>query len=113
LGGSFGIAIIGTYLAVQMKTERANLVVNLYQGNPLLEQRLQAMTQGFQAKGFDVDTAHKMALAALDGSVMRQAAMLSYNACWMMILISFVITVPAIFLLRRPRKGPAAAVDAH
>lgn len=113
LGGSFGIAIIGTYLTVQIRTERADLVTHLYPGNPATEARLQALTQGFQLKGFDPATAHQMALGALDATVMRQAAMLSYNACWMMILVSFVVTVPAIFLLRRPRRSAAPAAEAH
>jgi DHA2 family multidrug resistance protein len=113
LGGSFGIAIISTYLTNRIRVERAHLVLDIYQGNPAAEQRISALVRGFESKGFDPGTAHTMAMAALDGSVMKQAAMLAYNACWMMILISFVVTVPAIFLLRRPRKGPAAAVEAH
>ena len=112
LGGSFGIAALSTYLTNHIKFQRASLVEHVNVGNPLAESRIAAIQQSFQARGFDADTAHRMALGALDGSVMKQATMLAYNDCWMLILISFVVTVPAIFLLRKP-KGKAAPVDAH
>ena len=112
LGGSFGIAALGTYLTNQIKTQRALLVENVYLGNPAAEVRLTALEQAMRAKGADAQTAHQMARAALDGQVMRQASMLAYNNCWMLILISFLAVVPAIFLLRKP-KGRAAPAEAH
>lgn len=112
LGGSFGIAVLGTYLTNHIKFQRASLVEHLYVGNPLAEARLNTLQQGMMSKGADPETAHRMALAALDGQVTRQASMLAYNDCWMLILICFVVTIPAIFLLRKP-KGKAAPVDAH
>jgi DHA2 family multidrug resistance protein len=44
--------------------------------------------------------------------VQKQAAMLAYNDSWMFIMLSFLVVVPAVFLLRRPR-GRSAPVDAH
>ena len=113
LGGSFGIAALSTYLTNHVKFQRAALVEHLYVGNPVAEARLSAIQQGMMAKGADPATAHTMAQAALDGTVMRQATMLAYNDCWMLILISFVVTIPAIFLLRRPKKAAGPPVDAH
>ena len=112
LGGSFGIAALSTYLTNQVKFQRANLVEHLPIGDPIAEARLNAIQQSMIAKGADAHTARTMAQAALDGTVMKQATMLAYNNCWLLILISFVVTVPAIFLLRKP-KGGAAPVDAH
>ena len=43
---------------------------------------------------------------------MRQATMLAYNNSWMMLLLAFVLTAPAILLIRKPRVA-AAPVDAH
>ncbi|RYG30968.1 DHA2 family efflux MFS transporter permease subunit, partial [bacterium] len=79
LGGSFGIAALSTYLTQQIKIERALLVENVYAGNPVVDQRLAALTQGMMSKGADAETAHRMALAALDGTLMKQAAILAYN----------------------------------
>jgi DHA2 family multidrug resistance protein len=64
------------------------------------------------AKGAPLATAQRQAMGAMEGTLMKQASMLAYNDAWMLILLSFVIVMPAVFLLRRP-KGPVALVDAH
>ena len=56
--------------------------------------------------------AKQAALMALNGQVMQQAAMLSFNDAWLFILIAFIGVSPAILLLRKP-KVMTAAVDAH
>lgn len=113
LGGSFGIALIGTYLTKHIAFHRADLVQNLYAGNPEFESRLHALTSGMMAKGATAAVAQQRAMGLLDGQVMRQAAMLAYNDCWLFILTSFVVVVPAVFLLRKRQGAPSAPVDAH
>ncbi len=112
LGGSFGIAVLGTYLTRRTAAHHADLVTNIYAGNPLLDQRLRGLASGLAARGYDAAEAQQRAMAIIEGQVQRQAAMLAYNDCWMFILISFLVVIPAVFVLRRPRPG-AAPVDAH
>ena len=50
---------------------------------------------------------------ALDGQVMQQASMLSFNDSWLFILLVFTLVSPAILLLKRPKGHASAAVDAH
>jgi hypothetical protein len=38
--------------------------------------------------------------------------MLAYNDCWLFIALSFLVVVPAVFLLRK-HQGRAAPMDAH
>ncbi|AHG89972.1 drug resistance transporter, EmrB/QacA subfamily [Gemmatirosa kalamazoonensis] len=111
LGGSFGIAVLTTYLTRHIAFHRADLVTNLYPGNPAFEQRYQALVGGMLAKGGSLIDARTQALKILEGSLMKQAAMLAYNDAWMFILLSFLCVIPAVFILRRP-KG-RVAVDAH
>jgi DHA2 family multidrug resistance protein len=112
LGGSFGIAVLGTYLTRHVQYHRADLVSNFVAGNPAFDTRLQSLTQGMVAKGAAPYVAHERALQLLDGQLMRQATMLAYNDAWLLILLCFLAVVPAVFLLRK-RRGPAAVVDAH
>ena len=112
LGGSFGIAVLGTYLTRRTQAHHADLVTNLYAGNPLFEERFRALAAGMAAKGYALAEAQQRAYGLLEGQVRRQAAMLAYNDCWLFILISFLVVIPAVFVLRRPRPG-AAPVDAH
>ncbi len=112
LGGSFGIALLASFVTTHTQIHRADLVSNVYAGNALVEQRIQAFAANLLAHGFSPEAARRGALAILDQQVTRQSAMLSYNDAWMLLLLSFLIVSPAILLLRRP-KGRAAAVDAH
>jgi DHA2 family multidrug resistance protein len=113
LGGSFGIAILATYLTVHSQYHRVDLLTNVYPGQRFMDERLQALTANLIAHGYGPDNAHRAALALLDQQVMRQATMLSYNDAWMLLLISFIAVSPAIFLLRKHGGRAGAPVDAH
>jgi len=112
LGGSFGIAVLGTYLTRHTAIHRADLVTDVYAGNPAFEQRFGGLVAGLQAKGMSLLEAQRRAMALIEGTVMKQAAMLAYNDAWMFILLSFLLVIPAVFLLRKA-KGTAGAVDMH
>lgn len=113
LGGSFGIAWLASYVTAHTQLHRADLVTNVYSENPLVTQRVQDFTANLMAHGYSAYAAHNGALAILDQLVMRQAAMLSYNDAWILLLITFVIVSPAILLLRKHRGRRAMPVDAH
>lgn len=112
LGGSFGIAILGTYLTNQVQQHRVDLLAHVYQGNPLLQERLQMLGGYFQSQGMSAQIAAQNALATVEHQLMRQASMVAYNDSWMLILIAFACTAPAILLIRKP-SAKAVAVDAH
>jgi DHA2 family multidrug resistance protein len=115
LGGSFGIAVLGTYLMRHVQYHRADLVTNYYAGNPVFEERLRALVGGMISKGAGPQEAQRRAMALLDAQLMRQATMLAYNDCWLFILLSFLCVVPAVFLLRKRRASEVggAPIDAH
>lgn len=112
LGGSFGIAIITTYLQSRTALHRADLVANTYAANPAFIERFQGALAHFMSLGFSYVKAQAAAYAAIDQALTAQALMLSYNDAWMLILKSFLLTAPAILVLRKPR-GRAAMGDAH
>jgi DHA2 family multidrug resistance protein len=114
LGGSFGIALLATFVTVHTQQHRVDLVSDVYAGSPVVEQRVQMLESGLASRGVLPGEAHQAALKALDGQVMQQAAMLSYNDAWLLLLESFVIVAPAVLLLRRPKPGAAGIpADAH
>jgi DHA2 family multidrug resistance protein len=108
LGGSFGIAVLNTFLTNHIQFHRVDLLQNIYSYRPEVVQRIHGMVASLMAHGYTALAAQKAALAVLDGEVMRQASMLAYNDAWMIILLSFVLVSPAIFLLGKAKPGAGA-----
>jgi DHA2 family multidrug resistance protein len=113
LGGSFGIAILATYVTVHTQIHRLDLLANVYPGNPMVDQRLRVLTAMLVTHGYGPVAAQQGALALLDQETMRQASMLSYNDAWMLLLLTFICVAPAILLLRKPRGRSGAPAEAH
>ena len=114
LGGSFGIAVLASFVTTHTQAHRVDLISKLDAGNPLVQERLKGLTANLIAHGVPATSAPQGALRLLDGQVMRQAAMLSYNDAWLLLLITFVVVAPAILLLRKPQirtDGPVP--EAH
>src|ERR1044071_7061552 len=113
LGGSFGIAILGAYLTRHIAYHRADLATYTVPGNPAFDQRYNGAMQMLIQHGASASEAAKGAIALVQGGLVRQAAMLAYNDAWMLILLSFLAVIPAVFLLSKPGKKAAMPVDAH
>jgi DHA2 family multidrug resistance protein len=113
LGGSFGIALLVNYVTKHTQYHRADLVSDLVNGNMLTDTRVQQLTSGFISRGMAVLDAKTAALTALNGQVMQQSSMLSFNDAWLFILIAFVAVSPAILLLKKPKPSTGMQVDAH
>jgi len=58
-------------------------------------------------------TAARTWYAMLEGTLTRQASMLSYNDAWIMIMLTFIVVSPAVLLLRAPRPRSGPAPDMH
>ncbi len=112
LGGSFGIAIITTYLDHQIAIHRADLVSNTYAANPLFMQRQQQAVAGLMSHGYSAYQAHQGAIAIIDRMLTGQALMLSYNDAWLMILATFIIVAPAVLIIRKA-EGHAPVGGMH
>lgn len=108
LGGSFGIAVLSTYITNMAAYHRNVLVTYFYPGNPAFETRRQAIAANLMGRGYDMVTAKRAAMSLLDGTVARQALTMSYNDAFLLLGLAFVVVAPFVFLLR-PRKSAAAA----
>ena len=106
LGGSFGVATITTYLARQNMVYRSDLVGKLDVNDIMVQQRIGMMKNGFIAKGMTPDLALKSAYKALDFSISKQAAVLSYMDVFLYLGVMFLVCIPFIlFVKKRKAKG--------
>lgn len=104
LGGSFGVAIITTFLSRQNMVHRYALVSHLDANNPVIQNRVAMMQAGFIGKGMSPNVALQSAYQALDYSVTKQASVLSYMDVFLYLGILFLLCVPFVLLVKSKRK---------
>lgn len=116
MGGSFGIAILATYLTHQTAINRSYMASFLNPGaNPALSDRLRLGAALFRSKGYTPPLASKAANQLVLYGLDRQASAAAFNQAFMLIALAILVATPAIFLLKNPQKGAktAPAADAH
>lgn len=109
IGGTFGIAALGSFITRQAASARLDLMSDLYRGNPALEQRLNAAAQGLMAHGYSPTAAHQAALALADRGVTIQAHTIAFNSGFMLIGIVSIISSVAVLALKKPQPQPVRA----
>ncbi len=109
LGGSFGIAMITTYVARRNELYRSDLVSKLNTDNANVQGRIHGLQQNFISKGAPPDVALKQAYGALEGIVYKQASVLSYMDVFLYLGLLFLICIPFILFVKN-RKA-AAKID--
>jgi DHA2 family multidrug resistance protein len=80
--------------------------------DPRTQTVLAQMKAAFMAAGADAVTASNQAYAAMGGMLARQAAMVSFVSLFRMLGGLFLILIPLVLIMKRP-KGRTAPVAAH
>lgn len=112
LGGSVGVAVLTTILDKREVFHRAVLVEHLGVGDPMVTERMNMLTSGFVARGADPETAHRMALAALDRTVNVQSAVISFGDTFHIVGALFVVSLGLLAFLGSG-KGAKGGGDIH
>ena len=113
LGGSFGIALITTFLSRQNMAHRSDLVSKLDANNPAVQARVAGIQQSFIAKGMAPNQALKVSYLSLDHTVSQQAAVLSYMDAFLYLGIMFLICIPFVMLVKGNKGLKPKIADAH
>jgi len=100
IGGSFGIAIMTTFLSRRSQYHQARLVENVTSGNLMLRNMLGGMKTWFLAHGVDAYDAQRKAFAAVYGMVQQHAMMLAFVEAFFVMSIMFLTMMPMLLLLR-------------
>ncbi len=110
IGASVGISSVQTLQFRNMQTHINYLGQHVSETSSRTQQTLAGLRQTFMAKGADAVTATHQAHGALWGTVQKQAAMLSYNDVFRFLGWMFLVMVPLILLMEKPKKkGPVMA----
>ena len=110
LGGSFGIALITTFMANKTMDHRNDLMAKLDVNSLQVQQQVAGLQAGFMAKGIPTNIALQDAYKAMDGKVMKQAMVLSYMDVFLMIAVVFLAVIPFVLMVKG-NKGKAKKLD--
>jgi len=110
IGASIGISMVET-----MQVRKAQMHINILDrhvnpANPQARQTIDGLRALFMSHGKDAATATRQAYAAVWGTVQQQAAMLSYNDTFRLLAGMFLLMLPLLFLMRKPKKGGGAVM---
>lgn len=112
LGGSFGVAISTVMLNARMALHRNVLTSYINPYNSAYTERYNMFTHNFMSKGYSLQDAQHMAMAAINGQAMKQASLLSYNDIYLFVGAFMLCSIPLLYL-QKFKKPEALPVDAH
>ena len=113
MGGSIGIAATSTMLARRTQSTTVLYGANVTAMDPTSQSLFYQMRSAFMAAGADMVTATDRAYAALFGMVQRQAAVVSFVGVFELLGIVFLLVIPLVLLMKRPRASSGGAAAAH
>jgi DHA2 family multidrug resistance protein len=106
IGGSFGIAIMTTFLARRTQFHNTRLVERITAGNLNARELVTGMQGWFSLHGADPYDAQRKALAAAYGLIQRHAAMMSFVEAFWVMGVMFAALLPFLLLLRHAKPRP-------
>ncbi len=112
LGGSFGVALISTFLSRKTIIHRMDMISHLNVNDPNVQGRVAMFTNMMRKHGLDSLTSRQTAYQMMEGAVDKQATLLSYLDIFMMVGIMFVVFVPIVLLVIKKSHSKISLADA-
>ncbi|MCR8557345.1 DHA2 family efflux MFS transporter permease subunit [Mucilaginibacter sp. BJC16-A38] len=108
LGGSFGIALINTYIAHRAAWNRLSLITHITGEDPQTADRLQSLKNYFLTHGATLQHAYQEAIGALELTVRKQTFLLSYLDAFLLLSMVNFCCIPLVLLtIKKKRMAPA------
>lgn len=105
MGGSFGTAIMTTYISTRTKFHFETLREYISPNNFYTQQRFEGFKNLFLSKGYSIQEATRQAYASLQGLVIKQAQMLTYRDTFLIVGIFFLVCIPLLLLFIGGKKS--------
>ncbi|GAB3350325.1 MDR family MFS transporter [Arachidicoccus ginsenosidivorans] len=113
LGGSFGVALISTFMTRQNFSYRTDMVSNTNAASGIFQHKYESLVAMFTHKGMALNQARKAAYEAIDGMIMKQVAILSYMDVFLYIGMMFLICVPFVLMVKNSKKKVDLSAAMH
>jgi DHA2 family multidrug resistance protein len=112
LGGSFGVAILTTLIHLKSGEVRNALLGYTNAFNPAYLQRKEGMVQMLMSKGYNLLDAQQASDRMMEGNIIRQTMLVTYDHMYMLIGFFVLAAIPVIYL-QKFKKKPVIVTDAH
>ncbi|UEP52106.1 DHA2 family efflux MFS transporter permease subunit [Burkholderia ambifaria] len=112
LGGSIGLAIIGTVIDRRTTFHAAALRESVSANSPIGQERLSAYAANWFAHTGDLAYSHLRALGQLARQIQIQAIVMTYSETFYLLGLALLTCVPLALLLKTPR-GPQPMSSGH
>lgn len=109
LGASFGIAFVSTLLSRRAQFHQSTLSSHLTPYDAGYQAKLHSLTQSLVQAGYSLSDATSKAQALIYGTLVRQAAMLSYLDAFYLLGILILAAMPIILITKKIKLGKAVA----
>ncbi|QNK64003.1 multidrug efflux MFS transporter [Pedobacter sp. PAMC26386] len=117
MGGSFGIALINTYISHREAANRTALITHITATDPQTIMRQESLIRVFMTHGSNYMRAVQQSIEALENIVVKQTFLLSYMDAFLLLAILNACCIPLVLLTIKKRKtaktGKIAIPDAH
>jgi len=112
LGGSFGIAALTTLIHVRQGFHRNNLLSHINNYNTAFVERFNVLIKNFMGKGFSALDAEHMAAKAIEGTVVKQTLLLTYDDAYWIAGLIMLFSIPLLYL-QKFKKNVEVPADIH
>ena len=101
LGGSFGVAFITTILARRVQFHQARLIEHLTPFDRNMQVVVPQISEVLRQKGFPPPLLDQGSLGVIQGELLRQASMLSFNDAFYLLSIMMAVVLLFVPLMKK------------
>ncbi len=105
MGGSFGIALINTYIAHRAAFNRTILISHVTATDLPTQEWLRQATNRFVSEGSTLWQASRQALGALEATIVKQTYLLSYMDAFLLLFLLNAVCIPLVVMTIRRKKA--------
>jgi DHA2 family multidrug resistance protein len=109
LGGSVGLALLGTFIDRRNTFHDAVIRESLSANSAAGQEHIAASAAGFFTQHGDKAFAQLQALGQLSGQMQQQAAVITYSETFYVLGVALLLCIPLALFLRKPALGTARA----
>lgn len=113
IGGSIGIALVGTIVTRTTQIRQSNLSAKMQDGNPMFRAMFGGISATLRSHGLSPAQASRQAYGRLAMLLQQQASALAYKDVVAILALIVACLIPLAFVMQKPATRPGDLPPAH